>query len=293
MEDPIEVYKGKKRVTVDIGELSGVIETSLLDTLKGYHFGHQLATKLTNLYAWTIDFHHLQKGDHYKVIFERQYLAGKPLGLDKILAARFNHRGQDFYAFYYENGDGGKYYDEPGASVEKALLKSPLQQGRITSRFSRARLHPILKRRRPHLGIDFAAPRGTPIVSVGDGTVLQSARDSARGNYLTVRHNGLYSTEYYHLSKFARGIKPGVRVKQGEIIGYVGSTGLATGPHVEFRLVKRGRPVDPLKEDVPSGEPLEKDYLETFKHQTAKLKRSLERIDMANTSEPLQASPTF
>ena len=287
-EDPIEVYRGKKEVRIDVRKASGVIETSLVDTLKGHQFAYQLAFNLADLYAWTIDFYHLQRGDHYEVIFEEQSLAGKPLDLEKILAARFNHRGQDFYAFYFENGDGGKYYDEMGASVEKALLRSPLKYARITSRFSKARLHPILKRRRPHLGIDFAAPRGTPIVSVGDGIVLESAYDRHRGNYLTVRHNGVYSTQYYHLSRFAKGIKRGMLVKQGETIGYLGSTGLATGPHLEFRLLKRGRPVDPLKEDIPAGEPLEKDYLETFKRQAIELKTSLDRIEMAGTSETLR-----
>jgi murein DD-endopeptidase MepM/ murein hydrolase activator NlpD len=286
VEDPINVYRGKKKVKVDVGKASGAIETSLVDSLKEHQFAHQLAFKLSELYAWTIDFYHLQRGDHYEVIFEEQSLAGKPLGLEKILAARFNHRGQDFYAFYFENGDGGKYYDQMGASVEKALLESPLKHARITSRFSKARLHPILKRRRPHLGIDFAAPRGTPIVSVGDGLVLKSGHDKYRGKYLAVRHNGVYSTQYYHMSGFAKGIRSGVRVKQGEIIGYVGSTGLATGPHLEFRLLKRGRPVDPLKEDIPAGEPLEKDYIETFKRQAMKLKISLDRIEMAETSGP-------
>jgi len=291
--DPVNVYRGKKKVKWDIREASGVIETSLSDNLKQHQFAHQLTVKLSDLYAWSIDFHHLQRGDHYKVIFQEQHIAGKPQGLGKILAARFNHQGRDFYAFYFENENGGKYYDEKGGSVEKALLKTPLKNARITSRFARRRLHPILKRSRPHLGIDFAAPRGTPIVSVGDGVIVESAHDKDRGKYLTVRHNAVYATQYYHMSRFAKGIKKGVRVNQGDIIGYVGSTGLATGPHLEFRLLKRGCPVDPLKEEISADEPLEKVYLEVFKRQTAALKLSLDRIEMVETSASLQASPTF
>jgi murein DD-endopeptidase MepM/ murein hydrolase activator NlpD len=287
LEDPVNVYRGRKKVGVKWRTTSGVIEKSLASSLQKHPYAHELAVRLSEIYAWSIDFYHLQKGDHFKVLFEDKCVEERSLGLGNILAAKFNHRGSDFYAFYFEQGHIGRYYDEKGVSIEKAFLKSPLKYGRITSRYSKGRLHPILKRYRPHYGIDYAAPKNTPIMTVGKGIILEAGYDKDRGKYITIRHNSIYSTQYFHMSRFARGIRPGVPVKQGDIIGNVGSTGLATGPHLEFRLMRNGHPVDPLKEDMPVAEPLKKEYQDTFQRQTAVLKKSLDRIEMDVASKTL------
>jgi len=281
LEEPVGVYKGRKEVKIRVRELSGVIDNSLAESLGNEQFADELALKLSEIYAWSIDFYHLQKGDHFKVIFEEEQLGNHPVGLGKILAARMHHRAHDYYAFYFEQDLRGRYFDENGRSVEKAFLKCPLRYARISSRFSKRRLHPILKKPRPHLGVDYAAPTGTPIMSVGDGLISECAHKEDCGKYVTVRHNHLYSTQYFHMSRIARGMKPGVRVKQGDIIGYVGSTGLATGPHVEFRLLKNGDPVNPLKEEMPPSEPVRDENLEAFRDRVAELRKSLDAVEVA------------
>ena len=280
LEDPIDVHKGRKRVDVKVSTAEGVIETSVSHALSDHPFAQDFTRKLPELFAWSIDFYSLRRGDYFKVIFEEELAGGESLGLGKILATQFNHRGQDFYAFYFNQNGRGRYYDEEGKSLQKAFLKSPVKYARITSGFSKKRLHPLLKRYRKHLGIDYAAPAGRPIMTVGDGIISKTGYNRSKGKYVKVSHNGLYRSEYLHMAGFAKGIRPGVQVKQGDIIGYVGSTGLATGPHVEFRLFKNGYAVNPLKEDLPDGESLSKEYLETFWRQKADLKECLENIDL-------------
>jgi murein DD-endopeptidase MepM/ murein hydrolase activator NlpD len=287
LEDPIDVHKGRKRVGVKVNTAEGVIETSVSHALSDHPFARDFTRKLPEIFAWSIDFYSLRRGDYFKVIFEEELAGGESLGLGKILATQFNHRGQDFYAFYFNQNGRGRYYDEEGKSLQKAFLKSPLKYARITSRFSNKRLHPLLKRYRKHLGIDYAAPAGTPIMTVGDGIILKTGYNKSKGKYVKVSHNGLYRSEYLHMSGFAKGIRPGVQVMQGDIIGYVGSTGLATGPHVEFRLHKNGYAVNPLKEDMPDGESLSKEYLESFWRQMADLRECLENIELGEACKPL------
>jgi murein DD-endopeptidase MepM/ murein hydrolase activator NlpD len=286
LEDPIDVRKGRRSVDIKVSKASKLIDSSLANTLKDHPFAHELTLKLSEVFAWSIDFYYLQKGDHFKVIFEEEYVEDKPLSLGEVLATQFNHGGQDFYAFYFKQDGRGRYYDEDGKSLQKAFLKSPLKYARVTSGFSNKRLHPLLNRYRKHLGIDYAAPTGTPIMTVGDGVILKTGYSKSKGKYVKVRHKGLYRSEYLHMLRFANGIKHGVQVKKGDIIGYVGSTGLATGPHVEFRLFKNGYPIDPLKEEMPAGEPLKKEYLETFRRQVAGLKESLDKIELGETPIP-------
>lgn len=284
LDDPIDVYKGKKMVEVRERTFTGIIESSLFDALAGNNFPHELALKLTELYAYTLDFYHLQKGDYFKVIYNEKYVGNNPVDFGKILAVCFNHRGQDLYAFYFGKETGGRYYDQNGNSLERYFLKSPLKYATITSRYSKKRLHPILNRRKPHLGVDYSAHRGTPIMSVGDGIIRKATYHKAYGNYVTIKHNGIYTTQYLHMSKIAKEIRPGVSVQRGNVIGYVGSTGLATGPHVEFRLWKNGKPIDPLKEEMPKAKPLKKEDIEVFQNRMAEFKRSLDNLELSNQS---------
>lgn len=223
-----------------------------------------LVNALSDIYAWVIDFFGLQKGDAFKVHYETYEVNGVFAGLGKIHSAHFIHMGKDFYAVRYDQGEGGEYFDEYGNSLRKAFLKAPLQFSRISSRFSNARKHPVLKITRPHHGVDYAAPVGTPVMTVGDGTVTERKYSGGAGNMVTIRHNSVYTTSYLHLSKFGDGIKVGAHVKQGQVIGYVGSTGLSTGPHLDFRFYMNGRPVDPLKVEPPSAEPVKQELLADY-----------------------------
>jgi len=223
-----------------------------------------LTSRMERALAWTVDFHHLQAEDHYKVYYERIYVDGVEMDAGEVKAAYFRHRGRDIYVFRYQNGKYDGYYDEKGNSARRAFLKAPVEFSRISSRYSMNRYHPVLKRVKAHLGTDYAAPAGTPIVSVADGVVEVAGYTSGNGNYVKVRHDNVYQTQYLHMQKFAAGIRPGRSVKQGEVIGYVGSTGLATGPHVCYRFWKNGKQVDPLKEHLPVTEPMPEAELPNF-----------------------------
>ena len=181
-----------------------------------------------------------------------------------IYAAEFEHMGKSYYAFRFSQDEGFDYFDDRGENLRKAFLKAPLSFSRISSRFSGSRLHPVLKIRRPHFGVDYAAPKGTPVMTIGDGTVVERGYKGGGGNTVKIKHNTVYTTLYLHLSGFAKGITPGARVRQGDVIGYVGSTGLSTGPHLDFRVYKNGSPVDPLKLDVPPGEPVKAAFKTDF-----------------------------
>ncbi len=283
--DSMDVCHGKKAVEIRTRTVSGTIESSLWKTLIEQELDYDLAIKLSELYAWVIDFYHLQKGDGFKVIFEEKFVKDKPIGLGKIKGAKFNHKGKDFYAFYFEQDTDTNYYDEKGNSIRKEFLKAPLKYTRISSGYSKRRLHPILHKYKPHLGIDYAAPIGTPIMSVGDGVILKASYNKNCGKYVKIKHNGTYTTQYLHMSRFATGIRPGVHVNQGDIIGYVGSTGLSTGPHLDFRFCKNGIQVDPLKEDIPSADPVRDDYLKIFNRQMTVLKQKLDTIENRRLSD--------
>jgi murein DD-endopeptidase MepM/ murein hydrolase activator NlpD len=213
------------------------------------------------------------------VVFEEIFVKKKPIGIGNIMAARFDHKDKKFYAFYFEQDGRGSYYDQHADSMEEAFLKAPIKFSRITSGFSKRRFHPVLKKYKAHFGIDYAARTGTPIMSTGDGVVVKAGYDKSNGKYVKIRHNGVYSTQYLHMSRFAPGIKRGRNVRQGEVIGYVGSTGLATGPHLCYRFWKNGRQVNPSKEDIPSVEPVGTEYRDRFNQQMANLKQQLDILD--------------
>lgn len=262
LRDSISIYKGQKDVVTKIKHIKGIINSSLYKTLSDKKASPVLAIEMANVYAWTIDFYSIQKGDWFDVVYEEKYVGDQFVGLGKILAANFNHYSKDYYAYRFEQDGITNFYDEKGKSLKRAFLKSPLEFGKLTSGFTMKRFHPVQKINKPHLGTDYAAPTGTPILATGDGIVIESAHKAYNGNYVKIKHNSTYTTQYLHMSK--RLANTGQRVKQGDVIGYVGSTGLATGPHVCYRFWKNGAQANHLKEETPPAEPIKKEYNEQF-----------------------------
>ncbi len=262
--DSLNITPIIKKLKSEIMYASVTIETSLWDAMleKGLH--PSLAVDLSDIFAWTVDFFDLQKGDNFKVIYESLSLDGKSLGAGRIYAAQFNAPGSRITAIPFIQNGRESYFDTDGKSLRKAFLKAPLKFSHISSRFSSSRLHPILRIRRPHYGVDYAAPTGTPVHAVGDGRVTKVAFEKESGRIVRIRHNSVYETAYMHLSRFGNGIKPGVYVKQGDIIGYVGMSGLATGPHLDFRFYLNGSPIDPLKVKAPPVEPISEENVPEF-----------------------------
>ncbi len=255
-EDSIHVEQKAKPVTVKQEEVSGEITSSLWESFLDMGANPFLAVELSEIYAWSIDFFGLQEGDKFRVIYDELYVDTNSVGISTIYGAWFHHSGHEFWAIPFVQDSIRAFFDEEGNSLRKAFLKAPLRFSRISSRFSNARMHPILKIRRPHHGVDYAAPIGTPVHAIGDGQVFARAYQRGGGNYVKIKHNSVYSTTYMHLSGFGKGIKVGSYVKQGDVIGYVGSTGLSTGPHLDFRFYKNGQAIDPLKVKAPPVEPV-------------------------------------
>lgn len=265
LSDSIRIYTGQKPIQSVLRVASGTIKSSLWNDMQAAGVNPVLSLRLSDIYQWTIDFFGIQRNDQFRVIYEENYVDSISIGIGEIYACQFRHMDKDFYAFQFEQDSAFSYFDEEGNSLKKAFLKAPLEFSRISSRFSNSRFHPVLKIRRPHHGIDYAAPTGTPVRSIGDGVVTRKAyQKRGGGNYVYVKHNSVYTTCYMHLSGFARGIAPGVRVSQGQVIGYVGATGLATGPHLDFRVFKNGSPIDPLKVEAPPVEPVHEANLHAF-----------------------------
>lgn len=240
----------KKRVS------GAVITSSLWNAISDSELDINLALKLSDIYAWSIDFFGLQKMDSFIVYYSELYIDNEPIGIDSIYSAIFYHANHPYYAIYFEKEDIKGYWDLEGNSLRKAFLKAPLSFSRISSHFTYARKHPIYKTIRPHTGVDYAAPAGTPVMSIGDGVVIAKGYKGGGGNTIKIRHNSVYTTAYLHLSKFASNIKEGTHVSQGQVIGYVGSTGSSTGPHLDFRVWKNGEPINPLKLESPPVEPI-------------------------------------
>ncbi len=278
LRDTLQVYVEEREVETKIQTAYGIINSSLYETMQENNLDANLAAKLADIYAWTIDFYRIQKGDWFKIIYEEKFVGEKSIGTGKILAAEFNHKEEDFFAFYFEKDGVEDYFDEKGNGLKKAFLKSPLKFSRISSRFTMKRFHPVQKIFKAHLGTDYAAPKGTPILTVGDGTIEEAGYKQFNGNYVKVKHNGTYTTQYLHMSKIASGIKKGAHVKQGDVIGFVGSTGLATGPHVCFRFWKNGKQSDHLKEKFPSSEPVKKQHREEFLQKSKEIKLKLDEV---------------
>jgi len=265
LKDSLRIYREKKPMITLVKNASGIINSSLWNTMKEQALDPALAMELSDIYQWTIDFYGIQKGDKFRVVYEENFVYGKSVGVGRIFAAQFTHANADYYAFRYTQNNEDSYFDQLGKALKTAFLKAPLKFSRISSQFSNSRFHPVLKIYRPHHGIDYAAPTGTPVVSIGEGTVVAKGYQAAGGgNYLKIKHNSEYTTSYMHLKGFASGISQGVRVKQGQLIGYVGSTGLSSGPHLDFRVFRNGSPINPLSVKSPPSDPISKANLASF-----------------------------
>lgn len=265
LRDSMKVYTGKRSVTTKRESLSGTINSSLYETLESEHADPDLAVKLANIFAWTVDFYYIQKGDWFKIVYDQQYINGKPIESGAIRSAEFSSHGELYKAYYFEpdSSTGGEFFNEEGKSLRKAFLKAPLKFVRITSHYTMHRFHPVQKRWKAHLGTDYAAATGTPIHTTGSGVVIASRYTRFNGNYVKIKHNREFTTQYLHMSR--RAVKLGQHVKQGQVIGYVGMTGLATGPHVCYRFWKNGKQVDPLKQKFPAATPVPKKYMPEFR----------------------------
>ncbi len=262
--DSLKISVKEKAVRLVEKKASASIETSLWNTMIDNRINPMVAIELSEIYAWTIDFFGLQPEDSFRVIYNEMYVDTASAGIQSIQCAYFRHAGTDFYAIPFVQDSVESFYDTVGNSLRKAFLKAPLRYSRISSRFSNSRMHPILKIRRPHHGVDYAAPIGTPVLAIGDGRVIRMSFEGGAGRMVKIRHNSIYTTAYMHLSGYGKGIHSGGYVKQGDVIGYVGSSGLSTGPHLDFRFYKNNVPVDPLKVEAPPVEPVREENLPAF-----------------------------
>ena len=247
----------ERPVKTAVKEASGTIESSLWIAMQDNGLPIELIDKMEGVLQWSLDFYHIQKGDKFKLIYEENTIDGKFAGVGKIHGAYFKNFDNEYYAIYYESGKFKGYYDEQARPMKSPFLKSPVKYSyRISSGYNPRRFHPILKRVRPHYGTDYAAPRGAPIVAVANGIVVAASYGKGNGRFVKIKHDKTYATQYLHMNGFAKGIRSGAHVKQGQTIGYVGSTGLATGPHVCFRFWKNGRQVNHLRLKLPNPEPM-------------------------------------
>jgi murein DD-endopeptidase MepM/ murein hydrolase activator NlpD len=282
-QDSVKVSRIEKETTMRIDTAVAIVESSLYEALQKQGVPVQVIMSMADLYGWSIDFFRIQKGDWIKLLYEVKLVDDSiPVSYGRIPAAQFFHGGKNWNAFWFisEDGEYSGYFDEKGDAMRKAFLKAPLDFFRISSRYNPKRFHPVLKKMKPHLGTDYAAPTGTPIRTTADGVIEKMGYTSGNGNYVKVRHNSVYSTQYLHMSRFAAGMKQGRAVQQGEVIGYVGSTGLATGPHVCYRFWKNGVQVDPLREELPTAEPIDEKYKENFQKKIDVLLRVLDELSL-------------
>jgi murein DD-endopeptidase MepM/ murein hydrolase activator NlpD len=277
--DSMEIYKAEKPAEFRIREVGGVIERSLYQDMDKNGVSVQIINKFADMFGWSVDFQSLQKGDVYKVVYQEKVIDDVVVDVSGIQLAFFEHKGKPYHAIPFEQNGELNFFDQNGNSLKKAFLRDPLEYTRISSRYNLNRFHPVQKRYKPHLGTDYAARTGTEIRTVGDGTVIEAKYTSANGNYVKIKHNGTYTTQYLHMSKIGKGIKPGTRVQQGQVIGYVGSTGLASGPHLCFRFWKNGKQEDWLKEEIPPSEPISKANLTAFAAKKEEAMKLLAAID--------------
>jgi murein DD-endopeptidase MepM/ murein hydrolase activator NlpD len=254
--DSLYASINERAVTSRVKYGEAVINTSLWNDVMNAGLNPVLAIRLSEIYAWSIDFFGLRPGDSFKVLYEEQYVGDEFYDIGRIYSAVFTHMGKSYDAYRFVQDSVPQYWSGEGENLRKAFLKAPLSFTRVSSGFSYARRHPITRIVRPHTGVDYAAPSGTPVMSIGDGVVVQRAYTRGGGNQVKIKHNSVYTTAYLHLSGFARGLSVGKRVSQGEVIGYVGSTGMSTGPHLDFRVWKNGSPINPLTMEAPPADPL-------------------------------------
>lgn len=262
---PIEAYTYNKPVTLKRRYVEGSISSSLWNVIADQGADPLLAIRISDVYAWQIDFFDVKEGDSFQVIYNEAYIDDTTaLGIASIEGAIFTHQGKAYQAFPFTQDSVHQFFDAEGNSLRKAFLKAPLDYFRITSRFTNARFHPILKRYRAHHGVDYAAPTGTPVKTIGDGTVIFKGWTNGGGNTVKIKHNSVYTTSYMHLSRYAKGLQVGKHVSQGDEIAYVGSTGLSTGPHLDFRVYKNGEAINPLDMEAPPSEPIRPELRDSF-----------------------------
>jgi murein DD-endopeptidase MepM/ murein hydrolase activator NlpD len=286
-EDSIYAKLGSHEIVTVEKTSSGIINSSLAVTMDENGLLPQLTNDLADIFAWEVDFFRLYPGDRFKLIYEEQFVNDSHIGYGDIKGAVFEHANEKYYAYYFNQGSGIEYFDEEGNSLRKTFLKYPVKFSRISSRYSGRRFHPVQKRYKSHRGTDFAAPQGTPIRSVGDGVITEARYSKYNGNYVKIKHNSVYSTQYLHMVKMARGMRPGVKVKQGQTIGYVGHTGLARGNHVCYRFWKYGQQVDALRVDLPSSEPVADTLLTDYNLIASNLKNALDAIAYPEEEPPV------
>ena len=316
LKDSTRIYKVCKAIRYEDARADVTINSSLWNDMQAAGAPVQLILDLSDIYAWTVDFFGLQKGDRFRVLYRKKICDGAVIGIDTVRYAIFTHRGTAYECIMFNpaeyvrqarhqqqtqqqsqarpadslaagNGDAidwdkllagigsNIYWNEKGESMRKTFLKAPLHYSRVSSGFSYARKHPVTRKVQPHTGVDYAAPTGTPAMSIGHGTALSVKYEGAGGNTVRIRHNSVYSTAYLHLSKFGKGITAGARVSQGQVIGYVGATGRCTGPHLDFRVWKNGSPVNPLTMDSPPSEPLPEAFKPAFEALRTQLREEL------------------
>lgn len=287
LQGDFSVQRHEREVEVQQGLAAGTLESSLWNAIVGQGLSYELASKMEDALQWSIDFHHLQKNDEFRLVYDRNLIEGKEVGIGSVQAAYYKTGSNEYYAIHYKSEDGKHegYYDLEGRPMKRGFLKAPVKYSRISSYYNLNRFHPILKRTRPHFGTDYAAPHGTPIYAVGDGVVIAASYTNGNGNFVKIKHDDTYQTQYLHMQKFADGIRSGAHVKQGQIIGYVGSTGLATGPHVCFRFWKDGKQVNHLNLKFPPSLPLPASELPVFGELRDQYLQQLEQ------AAPTQPSP--
>lgn len=278
LRDSLSVQVFGKDITSETDYVEVEIKYSLWQDIIDAGAPALLAISLADIYAWSIDFFGLQKGDSFKAVYEKTVCDGEILDVERVLYAEFRHGGDSFRAYWFDNGTGNYYWNEKGESMRKAFLRAPLSYTRISSGFTYSRRHPITRKVRPHTGIDYAAPVGTEVMSIGDGVVVYKGYKRAEGNMVKIKHNSVYTSAYLHLSRYGKGLNVGDRVRQGQVIGYVGSTGYSTGPHLDFRIWKNGTPINPLKMESPPAEPLAEADMPAFKESMSESERAAARF---------------
>lgn len=284
-EDTVSAQVVDKEFDICVESASGVITSSLWNAMKDQDINPGVIDLMEDALASSVSFYHTKVGDQFKVIYERKYIDGQPIALGDLLGAYYKNAHGEYYSVFYKNEQYKGFYDEEGRPTKKSFLLSPIRAGRISSRYNLRRLHPIKRRRIPHKGTDYAAPYGTPIRAVADGVVVAASYTKNNGKFIKVKHDDTYTTQYLHMQRFDKNARAGMRVVQGQTIGYVGSTGLATGPHVCFRFWKNGVQVDHLRENFPPAEAMPEAELPAFYSQRDVIKQQLDGIPEASIED--------
>lgn len=296
-EDSVSVTVGAKPLSVRRIKKTATINSSLWGAIMQEELPYALAADLEDIYQWSVDFFGIKKGDNFTVIYDEKFIDDTvSVGIGRVWGAKFNHAGKTYYAIPFKQSGKIEYWEADGGSLRKQMLKAPLKYSRISSRFTNARFHPIYKVYRPHHGIDYAAPKGTPVHAVANGTITYKGWAGGGGNTLKIKHGGNLMTGYMHLSGYAKGIARGGHVSQGQLIGYVGSTGASTGPHLDYRVWRNGTPINPLSIPQKPAEPIAASNKTMFEYVKtrimAELNGTVKEADMIKNLDSLKIEPT-